>query len=416
MSMPVRLLLINNFGVNLGFYLIIPHLAAHLGDLGLAVAAVGLVIAVRSLSQQGMTLVSGSAADRLGPRGLILLGCALRTVGFGMFAFVESLPAILVASVLTGLAGALFGPAARTYLTRAVEEERRLTAYALYSAAHNAGALLGPLLGSALLLVDFSAVAVVAAAVFALLTVGQALLLPPQPPEPARQSVLRDWREVLSTPGFVVYTIAASGLYVAFNQLYLLIPLEVERVTGSAAAISLVFIVNTVIGLTCSVPLTQFFVTRFGAVRTLSIGLVLCALSFVMPALSATWQTSAAPVESMTPAAIPHLLLTMIPMLSSTVVLSVGCAVAFPVSSDLAVSYVRSGLSGTAIGVAGTASGVGGAAGTALSGLLVDVSERAGLPALPWLSLSLACAGAAWVVLVLRRRGKVPDGSGAVKA
>ncbi len=412
MSLPVRLLLVNNLGVNLGFYLIIPHLATHLGSLGLTVAAVGLVIAVRSLSQQGMTLVSGSAADRLGPRGLILIGCGLRTVGFGLFAFVDSLPGVLIASVLTGLAGAVFAPAARVYLTRAVPEGQRLTAYSLYSAAHNAGALIGPLLGSALLLVDFTAVAVTAAVVFAVLTTGQALLLPPQPPEKAKQSVLRDWREVVATPGFLVYLFAASGLYVAFNQLYLLLPLEAERVTGFAGAISLIFVVNTVVGLAGSVPLTRFFVARCGAAGALSAGLALCGLSFVVIAVSGTWQATATPVDTLTPGNLVHVLSSMTPLLLSTVVLSVGCTVAFPVSSDLVVSYVRSGLGGTALGLAGTIAGVVGAAGTALAGVLRDVAAHLGVPALPWTVLALLCGAAAWVILVLRRLGRVPVGSG----
>ncbi|UVS81018.1 MFS transporter [Actinokineospora sp. UTMC 2448] len=412
MSGPVRLLVVNNFGVNLGFYLIVPHLATHLGGLGLTVGAVGLVIAMRSVSQQGMTLASGSAADRIGPRPLILLGCGLRTVGFGMFAFVESLPAVLVASVLTGLAGAVFAPAARTYLTRAVAQEKRLVAYSVYSAAHNAGALLGPLLGSALLLVDFAAVAIVAAGIFAVLTVWQAFALPPQPAEQAKQSVMRDWREVVATPGFAVYTIAAAGLYVAFNQLYLLLPLEAERVTGFAGAISAVFVVNTVIGLVGSVPITRFFVTRFGSAGALSAGLALCAAAFAVLAVSATWQPATPAIAEFHPSALPGLLWSMTPLLLSTVVLSIGCTVAFPVSSDLAVAYVRSGLSGTALGLAGTAAGVIGAAGTALAGVLTDVAARVGAPALPWAAMTALCGASAGTLVLLRRRGRVPVGSG----
>ena len=59
--LSVRLLLVNQFGVNTGFYLLIPYLATHLGDLGLSVATIGTVLGVRTLSQQGLFLVGGSS-------------------------------------------------------------------------------------------------------------------------------------------------------------------------------------------------------------------------------------------------------------------------------------------------------------------------------------------------------------------
>lgn len=69
-SPAVRLLLVNQFGVNTGFYLLIPYLAVHLSrDLGMSAAAVGTVLGVRNLSQQGLFVIGGSAADRLGARG-----------------------------------------------------------------------------------------------------------------------------------------------------------------------------------------------------------------------------------------------------------------------------------------------------------------------------------------------------------
>ena len=115
-ALPVRLLLVNQFAVNTGFYLLIPYLATHLGNLGMSAAVIGIVLGVRTLSQQGLFLLGGTASDRLGPRTAILAGCALRAVGFGLFAIGESLAVVLAASVLSGLAGALFNPAVRAYI------------------------------------------------------------------------------------------------------------------------------------------------------------------------------------------------------------------------------------------------------------------------------------------------------------
>ena len=83
----VQLLLLNQLTINLGFYMLIPYLAAHLSDgLGLATWLVGLVLGVRNFAQQGMFLVGGALADRFGYKPLIVAGCALRTVGFALLA------------------------------------------------------------------------------------------------------------------------------------------------------------------------------------------------------------------------------------------------------------------------------------------------------------------------------------------
>lgn len=66
----VRLLLVNQLGVNTGFYLLIPYLAVHLSDgLGMSAAVVGTVLGVRSLSQQGLFVIGGRPRPAGRPRG-----------------------------------------------------------------------------------------------------------------------------------------------------------------------------------------------------------------------------------------------------------------------------------------------------------------------------------------------------------
>ena len=116
-GLPSRLLMVNQFGINLGFYMLMPYLAGYLaGPLGMAAWTVGLVLGVRNFSQQGMFIVGGTLADRLGYKPLIVAGCLLRTAGFGLLVFAHSLPAVLIASAATGFAGALFNPAVRPTL------------------------------------------------------------------------------------------------------------------------------------------------------------------------------------------------------------------------------------------------------------------------------------------------------------
>ncbi|MER0244300.1 MFS transporter, partial [Streptomyces sp. HSW2009] len=177
-SPAARLLMVNQFAINLGFYMLMPYLAAHLaGEVGLAAWAVGLVLGVRNLSQQGMFLIGGTLADRLGYKLPILTGCVLRTAGFALLGWVDSLPALIVASAATGFAGALFNPAVRAYLA-AEAGERRVDAFATFNVYYQGGMLVGPVVGLALLTADFRAVCTVAAVIFAALSVLQARALP----------------------------------------------------------------------------------------------------------------------------------------------------------------------------------------------------------------------------------------------
>ncbi|MFI9811969.1 MFS transporter [Saccharothrix variisporea] len=376
--LPVRLLLVNQFGVNTGFYLLIPYLATHLGDVGLSAAATGVVLGVRTLSQQGLFLLGGSASDRLGPRRVIIAGCALRTVGFGLFAIGDTMTVLLAASVLSGLAGALFNPAVRAYI--AEESDDRVGAFALFNVYGQAGALAGPLLGSVLLLWDFRVSALVAAGIFAVLTVAQALVLPARDVPPHRGTVLDDWRESLADKRFLAFTVALTGMFVLQNQLYLVLPLEVERVTGSARAVAAVFLVSTVATLLLQVRVTRWF-ERMPRGRAIAVGMAVMGLGFTATALSHVWAGLLGP-------------------LTAAFFLSLGVMIAHPFVYELIPAFGRTGLSGTYFGVFYLVSGLAATVGNAGVGWVFGVSGTAA--SLVCVAVGLACAAA---VLWLHRRG-----------
>jgi hypothetical protein len=58
-----------------GFFAVLPYLAGHLtGALGLGGALVGLVLGLRTFSQQGLFVVGGALTDRYAPRTVVLAG------------------------------------------------------------------------------------------------------------------------------------------------------------------------------------------------------------------------------------------------------------------------------------------------------------------------------------------------------
>ncbi|MDO0937831.1 MFS transporter [Streptomyces sp. DG2A-72] len=385
--LAVRLLLVNQLGVNTGFYLLIPYLATHLTEnLGMSAAVVGIVLGVRNLSQQGLFIIGGSASDRLGARGVIIAGCALRTVGFALFALGDGLPVLLAASVLSGLAGALFNPAVRAYLSQEAGE-RKAEAFALFNVFATTGALIGPLLGSALLLVDFRTSALTAAGIFAALTVAQALVLPAREVEPSKGGVLADWREVVGNRAFLAFALAMVGMFTLENQLYLLLPEGARQATGWEGAAGLVFLVGTVSNLAFQLRITRSLKSRGSRPRWIAAGLALMGLAFVPPAF-ATQHTG---------------LLAALPVLLGTLLLYLGVMIASPFVMELIPGFGRPELTGTYFGIFYVVSGIAAAVGNTVVGWAMDTGDR-----LPWLCCALFGLASAGGVAWLHRRDALP--------
>ncbi|MFI9046966.1 MFS transporter [Streptomyces sp. NPDC053427] len=392
--LAVRLLLVNQLGVNTGFYLLIPYLATHLGqNLGLSAAVVGVVLGVRNLSQQGLFLIGGSASDRLGARGVIIAGCALRTVGFALFALGDNLPVLLAASVLSGFAGALFNPAVRTYIAQEAEE-RKAEAFALFNMFATTGALIGPLLGSALLLVDFRTSALTAAGIFAALTVAQALVLPARQVTPRRSTVLGDWREVLGNRAFLVFALAMVGMFTLENQLYLLLPDGARRATGWDGAAGIVFLVGTVSNLALQLRITRALTSRGSRARWIVVGLAVMGVAFLPPTLVAD---TASPGW-----------LDAVPVLLGALLLHLGVMIAQPFVMELIPGFGRTELTGTYFGIFYVVSGIAAAVGNAVVGWAMDTGAGGDAGRLPWACCVVfglvSALGVAW----LRRLGRLP--------
>ncbi|MEV0081666.1 MFS transporter [Saccharopolyspora sp. NPDC050642] len=400
LSPAARLLVVNQFGINVGFYMLLPFLAAHMAGLGYGAAVIGLVLGIRNLSQQGMFLAGGTASDRLGCRPMIIAGSALRVASFGLFGVFTSLPGLVAAAVLTGLAGALFNPAVRTYLMHEASD-RRAEAFAVFNVFAHAGTLVGPLLGAALLAVDFRLIALVACIAFAVLTVTQIIVLPRQERSPQQRSVLGSWREVFANRRFLLFTLALSAYFGLYNQLYLMLPLEAQRVSGLTEAVAAVFVVSTVVGIALQVRITQWCRRRWSAGRAVSIGLACMGASFLPVLLSSPLLDAPAAGEPDWGA----IALACVPVLLTTVVFTIGMAITNPFAMELLPIVGSERLAGTYYGFYYLVSSLVAAAVSWVVGALVDISGEAPIRWLPWLALLgvglLGGAGAA----LLERRG-----------
>ncbi|GAA2338351.1 MFS transporter [Streptomyces violaceusniger] len=396
-----RLLMVNQFAINLGFYMLMPYLADHLAHgLGLAAWAVGLVLGVRNLSQQGMFLIGGTLADAYGCKPMILAGCALRTVAFALLGLVDTLPALIVASAATGLAGALFNPAVRAYLAAEAGEERRVDAFATFNVFYQAGILVGPLAGLALLSWDFRAVCAASAAIFGLLALLQARALPARPPagrgtEPAWRAVAADWRAIAANRPFLLFAAAMTGSYVLAFQVYLALPLRARELFGThtGEVTGAVFAVSALAALAGQLKLTAWAKRNLPGPRAIVYGLVLMGSAFVPPLL--------VPDGGRTGLVAGAAGLTVCAAL-----LAWGGALLYPFEMDTIVRLAGDRLVATYYGAYNTASGIAISLGNLAVGALFDT----GVPWLPWAAMAATGLGCAAAVAGLHRTGRLTPG------
>jgi MFS family permease len=401
LSPLLRLLILTQLTSGIGFFAVLPFLAEHLGTaLGMAGWMVGFVLGLRTFSQQGLFVVGGALVDRYGVRPIVLAGCVLRVAGFIWLGYAEQTWTVIGAVLLIGFAAALFSPAVESEVARqaVIREEEghgsRTRVLALLSAAGQAGAFIGPLLGALLLAVDFRTTCLAGAAVFVLVLAGHIWLMPQHIPGRVRTRQRGGTRALLRNRRFLALCCAYGTYLLAYNQLYLALPDEVRRATGSQAALSWLFALTSLLVVCAQLPLTHWAGDRLGLRRSMIAGLLLIAAGFgvVAAALPAGWTGVAG----------------LLPAAGYVVLLTLGQMLVVPAARAWVPDLAEDGRIGLYTGALSSVSGLIVLIGSSVTGSLLDLDLPA---AVPW--LILAAVPALAVALLPHHPKKSESASGA---
>lgn len=384
LSPLLRLLILTQLAFNIGFYAVLPFLSVHLAQsVGMAGWLVGFVLGLRTFSQQGLFVVGGALADRYGIRPVVLAGCLLRIAGFLWLGHAGETWAVIGAVLLIGFAAALFSPAVESEVVRqaVVREETgggpRTRVLALFTVAGQAGAFVGPLLGALLLAVDFRTVCLAGAGIFVLVLAGHAWLLPQHIPGRERVQVRGGIGALLRNRRFLALCGAYGAYLLAYNQLYLALPAEVERAAGSQAPLAWLFALSSLLVVTAQLPVTRWAGDRLTLRRSMVAGLLLIAAGFAVVGL-------ALPAERTGTAG-------LLPAAGFVVLLTLGQMLVAPVARAWVPDLAEEGRLGLYTGALSSVSGIIVLIGSSASGTLLD----SGLPAaVPWLVLAAVPAAA----------------------
>ena len=363
---------LNKFGT-----FVLPFLAIYMTRLGYTSAQAGLAIGAYGVGTLCACLLGGYLADRLGRRKTIVLSMGSAALAMLSLSQVHSLPMIVLFSGLAGLTGELYRPASSALLADLVPAGQRVTAFAAYRMALNAGFAFGPATAGLLAKHSFLWLFVGDAATSLLYGLVAWFALPAGLHGTRTDNSLREtWTVLRTDQRFRRMLCASLAVGLVFVQVFSTMSLEITRNGFSPSIYGLVISLNGVLIVLCELPLT-ILTKRYPARQMMALGYLLIGAGFASNALTRT-----------------------LPLLVLTVVLfTLGEMVAMPISgayvADLAPAHKR----GLYMGTYGLVWSVAFIGGPSLGMLLFSAS-----PLALWSACGLLGMMAAGIILVEPRR------------
>lgn len=362
-SKALWVLYADTFIMAVGFYMLIPLLALHfLENLSLTIAFVGAITAIRSASQNGLMPLAGWLADRVDYKKAIAIGVLIRAAGFAMLGTVNSVPLLIIASILTGMGGALFHPASYAAYSALAEGRDQLKIYSTREMISNLGFVIGPMAGGLLAGFDFKWVSLVAAFMFLVAFAFTVLGLPSG--LSAQATAPTSIRTVLRNRAFVRYCVLAAGLWILISQLYLVVPFRAGAVLPGALGVGVVYTASAVLMVAIMLPLTTLASRHLSSRNILSISSIALGSGIAVMGL---WGSLAG-------------------LIVGVGLFTVGQILCQPVMNSVTADFAGTGSIASHFGVFGLAQAVGSIIGNLVGGVLYSLSEKHGpITELPWI-------------------------------
>ena len=283
-----------------------PVLSLFAQSLGARPEAIGFIVAASTLTGVFLKWPAGALSDLYDRRWLLLVGLLAFALPPFCYPLVTDVPWLIALRFVHGLATAIFGPIGLAVVADVFREARGV-ALGSYTAATQAGAMLGPLLGGWLLLTGGFSAAFVTAGTLGVVAVLLFFLmrLPPVPGRVNRESlnvkhvepddsritnnavrppgpaaVIRDMargaRTVLGNVRVVVTSATDGARQVANGALMAFLPIYVVGIGLNAAQAGVLFGVQSVTSF-ASRPTMGWASDRIGRRPLILLGLVVCA-------------------------------------------------------------------------------------------------------------------------------------------
>lgn len=367
-SLGKYFLLLDNLLVVLGFFVVFPLISIRFVDqLGWAAVLVGLALGLRQLVQQGLGIFGGAIADRFGAKPMIVTGMLMRAAGFALMAMADEPWILWLACALSGLGGTLFDPPRTALVIKLTRPHERGRFYSLLMMQDSAGAVIGALIGSWLLQYDFHFVCWTGAVIFILAAGWNVWLLPAYRISTVRAPMKEGLMRVLRDRRFVTFVLTLTGYYMLSVQVMLMLPIVVNEIAGSPAAVKWMYAIEAALSLTLLYPIARWSEKRFRLEQRLMFGLLIMTLSLFPVGLITHLQT----------------------LFMFICFFYMGSIIAEPARETLSASLADSRARGSYMGFSRLGLALGGALGYTGGGWMYDTGRTLEMPELPWFLLGI---------------------------
>ena len=334
-----------------------PVLSLFAQSLGAGPEAIGFIVAASTLTGVFLKWPAGALSDLYDRRWLLLVGLLAFALPPFSYLLITDVSWLIALRFVHGMATAVFAPIALAVVAD-LHREARGAAYGAYTAATQAGAMLGPLLGGWLLWTRGFSTTFVTAGTLGVIAVLLFFLmrLPPQIPHIATgvgaTAVLHDMtrgaRTVLGNVRVVVTSATDGARQVANGALMAFLPIYVIGIGLDAAQAGMLFGVQSVTSF-ASRPTMGWASDRIGRRPLILLGLVVCAGSL---------------------AAIPFTT-PFVGLMALSALFGFGEAIVNAAAAALVADLSELKTLGSAMGMQGTIMDIGHASGPILSGVLI---------------------------------------------
>jgi MFS family permease len=284
---PVWILFFGTFLNKFGTF-VVPFLTLYLTRQGYSLGAAGLAIGSYGVGNLIASLLGGHLADTIGRRKTIVLSMFSGSVSMLLLSQARGLPAIMICSALAGLTGELYRPASSALLTDLTPAGQRVTAFATYRLAFNAGWAFGPATAGFLAERGYLWLFIGDATTSALYGVLALVALPKGLRAREREST---WMEIFRVARgdrrFHQLLAASFGVALIFFQMASTFGVHVTNLGFSSATYGAIISLNGALVVLCELPLTMI-TRRFPAYRTMAIGYLLVGTGFALNGLAHT--------------------------------------------------------------------------------------------------------------------------------
>ncbi|HFS0183766.1 TPA: multidrug efflux MFS transporter MdtH [Enterobacter hormaechei] len=367
-SLGKYFLLVDNMLVVLGFFVVFPLISIRFVDqMGWAALMVGIALGLRQFVQQGLGVFGGAIADRFGAKPMIVTGMLLRAAGFATMAIAHEPWLLWFSCFLYGIGGTLFDPPRTALVVKLIRPQHRGRFFSILMMQDSAGAVVGALLGSWLLQYDFRLVCATGAVLFILCALFNGLFLPAWKLSTVKAPVREGLDRVLSDKRFVTYVLTLTGYYMLAVQVMLMLPIMVNDIAGTPAAVKWMYAIEACLSLTLLYPIARWSERRFRLEHRLMAGLLLMTLSMMPIGLVSSLQ--------------------QLFMLICT--FYIGSIIAEPARETLSASLADARARGSYMGFSRLGLALGGALGYTGGGWLFDAGKALHQPELPWVMLGM---------------------------